>query len=178
MRGPGCATDRCETHPVVATVPLRRSPTDPQVAARRGAMVNRFRPAGSTVMRWTLADPALHLGGVTIGGAAAMLASVALSLLLLAAPGPATLIALAGLAVAVVAAVTATLRSPARRPAEVRPTSGSPARSSQRCRGRLTAVRRQCRTARARSDLGAGGSDAHAYSLDQHRLRAGARQPG
>ena len=80
-------------------------------------MVNRFRPAGSTVMRWTLADPALHLGGVTIGGAAAMLASVALSLLLLAAPGPATLIALAGLAVAVVAAVTATLKSPAGRPA-------------------------------------------------------------
>jgi hypothetical protein len=34
---------------------------------------------------WTLADPALHLGGLTIGGAPAMLASVVLGLLLLAA---------------------------------------------------------------------------------------------
>jgi Putative sensor len=34
---------------------------------------------------WTLADPALHLGGVTIGGAPAMIASVVLGLLLLAA---------------------------------------------------------------------------------------------
>lgn len=34
---------------------------------------------------WTLADPALHLGGITIGGAPAMVASVVLGLLLLAA---------------------------------------------------------------------------------------------
>ena len=34
---------------------------------------------------WTLGDPALHLGGLTIGGAPAMAASVVLGLLLLAA---------------------------------------------------------------------------------------------